>query len=162
MVPACQLEAVDSSAPRVDLQIPAAPGSYVLVLAAPQSLRLEVGRLGWVTLTPGYYVYFGSAMGPGGLRARLGRHLRPDKTRRWHIDYLTQHTWPVAVHWRLEPPGVGPVHLECLWCQQVVQHAGVTAPVRHFGSSDCRAGCPAHLLRLPTDLTITQLLGELI
>jgi Uri superfamily endonuclease len=26
---------------------------------------------------------------------------------------------------------------------------GVTAPVPGFGSSDCRAGCKAHLYRLP-------------
>ncbi|HYA22015.1 MAG TPA: DUF123 domain-containing protein [Thermoproteota archaeon] len=38
---------------------------------------------------PGLYLYVGSARGPGGLRARVARHLRRDKVRKWHIDYLT-------------------------------------------------------------------------
>ena len=40
-------------------------------------------------LAPGCYVYAGSARGPGGIRARVRRHLRPDKTPHWHIDQVT-------------------------------------------------------------------------
>lgn len=176
--------------PRVVTDIPALPGSYVLVFDLKQPLGLEVGRLGMVTLAPGRYVYFGSAWGPGGLQARIRRHVRPDKSPHWHIDYLTQQVQPVFVHWQPEVPdferasgtslpenvirqkaparGIRPGlphsearRLECAWCQRIVQCTSVSIPVYHFGSSDCRAGCPAHLLRLPAHLTISQLLGDL-
>jgi len=38
-------------------------------------------RLGW-------YVYVGSALGPGGLAAKVGRHLGGRKMCRWHTAYL--------------------------------------------------------------------------
>ena len=46
-------------------------------------------RFGKLTLAAGQYAYVGSAHGPGGLRARVGRHLRAEKPLHWHIDYLT-------------------------------------------------------------------------
>ena len=55
--------------------LPAAPGSYVLVLRADLPARLAIGSLGELEIRPGYYLYTGSAFGPGGLRARAGRHL---------------------------------------------------------------------------------------
>jgi len=42
-----------------------------------------------LALGPGLYVYVGSACGPGGLRARLARHLCGRRRRlHWHIDKL--------------------------------------------------------------------------
>lgn len=160
MVSADPMGVTHTTNPSGVADIPTLPGSYALVLAVPEPLRLEVGRLGWLTLVPGLYVYFGSAMGPGGLQARIRRHLRPDKVPHWHIDHLTRWVQPFVVHWRAATCGLGPVRLECGWCQRVAQCAGVEAPIRHFGSTDCRAGCPAHLLRLPADMIITPLLGE--
>ncbi|MEQ8660208.1 MAG: DUF123 domain-containing protein [Gammaproteobacteria bacterium] len=66
----------------------ARPGTYVLALVAPAAQTCMVGRLGTVTLVPGYYLYVGSAFGPGGVRARVRRHLRRDRRRHWHLDYL--------------------------------------------------------------------------
>ena len=43
-------------------------------------------------LQPGYYVYLGSALGPGGLRARIAHHQKPSLRPHWHIDYLRAHT----------------------------------------------------------------------
>jgi Uri superfamily endonuclease len=45
-------------------------------------------RLGRPVLARGVYAYVGSARGPGGLAARLGRHLRGSGRPRWHVDYL--------------------------------------------------------------------------
>jgi len=59
------------------------------MLQAARRARLHVGSLGTLTFQPGLYLYVGSARGPGGLRARVNRHVRRDKSRRWHIDYLT-------------------------------------------------------------------------
>lgn len=64
-------------------------GHYVLVLEARAPLSLRTGRHGDIRLGPGIYLYVGSAHGPGGLRARLERHLCGKRKRaHWHIDKL--------------------------------------------------------------------------
>jgi Uri superfamily endonuclease len=109
------------------------PISYQLVIEVPSTLHLPVGRLGEYEFPAGTYVYTGSAR--RGLEARLVRHGRSAKTLRWHIDYL------------LAAPGVRIRKIvrsgqaEC----RLNQSAKGTVPVPGFGSSDCRAGCGAHL-----------------
>ncbi|MCP3952032.1 MAG: GIY-YIG nuclease family protein, partial [Desulfobacterales bacterium] len=63
-------------------------GTYALVMRLARPRTIPVGRLGPVIFKPGHYVYTGSALGPGGLAARIGRHLKPSKKFHWHIDYL--------------------------------------------------------------------------
>lgn len=122
---------------RAGTDLPAVPGAYLLILPLARPLALG-GRLSG-TLAPGRYLYFGSANGPGGLRARVARHLRRDKRPRWHVDQVTAAARPaVALAW----PGGG----ECVWRARV-EAAGAGVPVPGFGASDCRH-CPAHLLRL--------------
>jgi Uri superfamily endonuclease len=123
-------------------EFPPARGTYVLIVRVDQPLRLAIGRLGSVTFSSGYYAYVGSAHGSGGLRARLGRHLRADKPLHWHIDYLTAAA-PITAIWLR----VSPERLECTWAQEII--AWGTVPIPHFGSSDC--ACPAHLIALPED-----------
>jgi Uri superfamily endonuclease len=120
-------------------ELPPARGTYVFIVRVDQPLELVVGRLGRVTLSSGYYAYVGSAHGPGGLRARLGRHARADKPAHWHIDYLTAAA-PITAVWLRESPE----RLECAWAQELIARGMV--PVPHFGSSDCT--CPAHLIAL--------------
>ncbi len=62
-------------------------GLYVLVLHVPGSTTVEVGALGEHLLSPGVYLYVGSAQ--PGLARRVQRHLAPRKPLRWHIDALT-------------------------------------------------------------------------
>jgi Uri superfamily endonuclease len=112
------------------------PVSYQLLIDVPAALQLDVGRLGRIELAAGRYIYTGSAT--RALEARIARHLRPRKPRRWHIDWLT--TAPgvrVSVHLRSARP-------EC----ELNQATLGTVPVDGFGSSDCRAGCGAHLKRV--------------
>jgi len=71
--------------PRVGL--PSLPGTYALVLRFSKRLEIIVGKLGVLSVQAGYYVYVGSALGPGGLAARVGRHCRREKALRWHVDY---------------------------------------------------------------------------
>ena len=123
---------------------PPAAGTYVLIVHVDQPLTLAVGRLGTVTLPGGHYAYVGSAHGPGGLRARLNRHLRADKPLHWHIDYLTAAAPVIAIWLR-----VSLERLECAWALALIARG--TVPVPRFGSSDCT--CPAHLIALP-DTTI--------
>jgi len=118
--------------------LPAAPGAYALWITLRAPLALPIPRLGRPVLPPGRYVYCGSAGGPGGIRARVGRHLRPGKRARWHVDHLTGAgvvTAIVAV-----PEGD-----ECRLAVALLDAPGTAVPVPGLGSSDCRV-CAAHLL----------------
>ena len=61
-------------------------GSYVLLIKLPTEVAINIGSLGYVHFSRGWYAYIGSAM--GGLKSRVTRHLRKDKKLHWHIDYL--------------------------------------------------------------------------
>ena len=63
------------------------PGTYVLIISATRKINLRVGQAGQISVRPGYYMYAGSARGPGGLRARVLRHIKTTKRCHWHIDY---------------------------------------------------------------------------
>lgn len=120
--------------------LPAGPGAYALRLrlAAPAALPPAFGA---AMLPAGWYVYLGSARGPGGLRARCGRHLRRDKGRRWHIDWLT--TAPQAEALAVLPVPGGE---ECV-LRAILADLGCGAPVPRFGASDCRT-CDSHMVAL--------------
>lgn len=123
--------------------LPALPGSYLLVLRLSKQRPIRVGALGVVTFPPGLYVYSGSAMGPGGLRARLGRHWRGGSRRRWHVDYLREQA-PVAAAAFV----TGRERAECRWAALLAGLGGAMV-CAGFGASDCR--CPAHLVHLQDD-----------
>jgi Uri superfamily endonuclease len=128
------------------LSYPNTPGTYVLFVQVNEPVTLSVGRLGTVNFTVGLYAYVGSAHGPGGVRARVGRHLRADKTRHWHIDALTAAAPIIAVWYTASP-----ARLECKWAAACATLPGVTVPVPGFGSSDCT--CRAHLFQV-TDAAV--------
>lgn len=113
------------------------PGLYALGLVLPHPTTLDVGALGAHTLSPGYYVYVGSAWGPGGLAARVSRHVRGDGRPHWHVDYLRRVAEPVAL-W------LGPgARDECAWAQALLVRPDAHVVVPRFGASDCN--CAAHL-----------------
>ena len=114
------------------------PGTYALVLRATQQKNVQVGRLGKLAMQQGFYVYIGSALGPGGLKARVGRHLRPAARPHWHIDYLRRETEWVAVWYAYVVS-----RRECAWADAFSNLRGSKIPLFGFGSSDCR--CSAHL-----------------
>lgn len=125
--------------------LPAAPGSYRLAIALPDGAPLPprlATRVGCAALPAGWVVYAGSARGPGGLRARVRRHLRRDKTLRWHVDWLT--TAPGAV----TLVQACPARSECGLTAEALAIDGAWCPVPGFGASDC-ACCPAHLIAVP-------------
>lgn len=64
------------------------PGTYALILLSDSNARVQIGRWGEIELVPGYYLYVGSAFGPGGVRARVSRHCRADKPKHWHISFM--------------------------------------------------------------------------
>jgi Uri superfamily endonuclease len=123
--------------------LPQEPGTYALVLRIAQDLILTVGKLGTANLPSGLYVYLGSAMGSGGVRARVARHFRDSRRIHWHIDTLTKVCSAEGVFWVIDS-----ARLECAWAQSLLRLPGSGVPIPGFGSSDCSLGCPAHLVRI--------------
>ncbi len=56
-----------------------------------------------ISLRQGYYIYVGSAFGPGGVNARVSRHFRNTKKLHWHIDYLRTFLRPLTVLYSHDP-----------------------------------------------------------
>ena len=79
----------------MDVELPEAKGTYILLVSLNQAKRLEIGRLGAFDLVPGFYAYVGSAHGAGGLRARIQHHLESTAEPHWHIDYLLRWVLPI-------------------------------------------------------------------
>jgi len=128
---------------------PGVTGSYILWFDLQAPLVVVVNRLGRLHLAAGCWAYVGSAQGPGGLRARVQRHLQPAERRHWHIDSVTGVCPPSAVSFVESTQ-----RQECTLVQALLA-AGAAAPIAGFGSSDCRQGCPAHLLHWPASLPET-------
>ena len=63
-------------------------GIYFLLIHLDRSVSIPVGALGEVEFPEGYYLYVGSAQ--RNMRKRIERHLRREKRKRWHIDYLLE------------------------------------------------------------------------
>ena len=126
--------------------VTAAPGAYVLLVDLARPLALDIATLRGTVLPAGRYAYCGSAHGPGGLRARIGRHQSPEKAMHWHVDRLTRAGRIIAVH--AEPGGS-----ECDLFARLRAMPGVTVALAGFGSTDCRR-CPAHLARVADDFDI--------
>lgn len=115
-------------------------GAYLLLITLTQPLRFTL-RCRDLTLPAGTYAYAGSANGPGGIAARVARHMRSEKKLHWHIDTLTMAASEIT-------PFAFPGGKECALVDRLLA-AGCDVPVPGFGSSDCRI-CPAHLLRFST------------
>lgn len=151
--------------------LPKVPGTYALFLHLPESRQLPVGGLGELFFPAGEYVYLGSAFGPGGLRARLGRHLRGDGTPHWHIDYLRKlaqasgHCYVIADQEVQRPPklsqGPGREKLECRWSQALAALTAASIPAPGFGASDCTSRCPAHLVAFLKEIAPDEICSTL-
>ena len=119
--------------------VPADGGAYLLILRLARPLALNIRTLSADILPSGWYAYAGSAHGPGGLRARIARQLKTEKSVHWHIDRLTPVADPlIALAY--------PQARECGLVSVLIGSGGFTAPLPCFGASDCRQ-CSSHLLR---------------
>lgn len=141
------------------LAIPNSQGVYILHLELARSRSLTIGRLGSFSFQPGEYLYVGSALGPGGLKSRLGRHLHGSERRHWHIDWLRPFTL-VRGYFYLATSE----HLECTWNQVLMHQPGACTPVPGFGASDCRnepTPCAAHLVWFDMGIDKYKIRGNL-
>ena len=114
------------------------PGTYTLVLSSSMEKPVKVGKLGNLLLKPGFYVYIGSAFGPGGLTARLGHHLKNSSRPHWHIDYVAPILQLYQIWYTYDP-----TRREHQWAEIHGVARGASIPFPGFGSSDC--SCPSHL-----------------
>lgn len=125
-------------------------GTYALVLFLAHSRMIQIGRLGSFVFPSGYYAYIGSAFGPGGLPARIGRHLRKEKRLHWHIDYLREHTFIEEV-WVCREYKKS----EHAWARFLENHIAASQPVPGFGCSDCT--CSTHLFHFDSHTSFTRI-----
>jgi len=122
---------------------PSAPGAYILQVDIAENVLVTIAGRSPTELTAGRYLYCGSAKGPGGLRARLARHMRYGKTVHWHIDQLTERG--IIIGSWIVPNG--------RQCELVAMLGSLPMPIPGFGSSDCRR-CRSHLLYRPTGVSM--------
>ncbi|MDK2891787.1 GIY-YIG nuclease family protein [Methanohalophilus sp.] len=115
-------------------------GTYCIILKTGGCTQ-KVGSLGEIEFKTGYYVYVGSALGPGGLK-RMYRHISLYENRgedyfkkpRWHIDYLL-----LSPFFNLEDVLYveSEERIECALAERI--DVGILG----FGCSDC--SCHSHL-----------------
>ncbi|MCK4643570.1 DUF123 domain-containing protein [bacterium] len=134
-------------------------GSYLILIRWRGGKLLSKEKT--VELPAGHYLYAGSANGPGGLYARLSRHLRKHKTAHWHIDELTGSS-------NAEVFATAIVFTSASESQIVESLDFLSCPIEGFGSSDSPHS--AHLFyskEFPLDVNrilsvIKKLKGEVI
>ncbi|RLI45323.1 GIY-YIG nuclease family protein [Candidatus Bathyarchaeota archaeon] len=120
-------------------------GIYTLIIFLSSDTELKVGKLGTQTFPAGYYTYTGSALGKGAtsLKQRVTRHLKKQKQKFWHIDFLLAHenatiTAIIAAQTSRK--------LECKMNRYIIEELKPKIPVVNFGASDCKENCKSHLL----------------
>jgi Uri superfamily endonuclease len=117
-------------------------GTYALMFACLTAVHMPVGRLGRVFLPAGYWIYVGSAFGPGGLRARLNHHLKPSARPHWHLDYIKR-----ALHAQEIWTTTDTVKREHDWVGIMAAMEGASLPLAGFGATDC--SCRSHIIHFP-------------
>mgnify|MGYP001054298040 CR=1 FL=1 len=109
-------------------------GAYIITGLLKRNRTVEIGSLGRISFKKGYYLYIGSAM--NSLSSRIKRHMRKEKTMRWHIDYLIPYLQDIRAI-----PIQSSEDLECHLAQEI---ESITVDyIKAFGSSDCN--CKSHL-----------------
>jgi Uri superfamily endonuclease len=127
-------------------KIESKPGTCCVLFRSHKRRRTQIGRWGCLYIEPGYYLYVGSAFGPGGVAARVLWHCRKSRrstAKHWHMDYLKDHVTPVVV-WC----SYALTCLEHRWARRLLRMAEMT-PIDGFGCSDCQ--CQTHLFHTSTE-----------
>ena len=120
------------------LEMQARAGTYALVMSCSSEHQVEVGKIGRLQLRPGFYVYVGSAFGPGGLKARIAHHIKISENPHWHMDYLRPALILKEIWFTYDS-----IRREHQWADTLARIDGETIPFSGFGASDCR--CKSHL-----------------
>lgn len=123
---------------------PSQSGSYIIWVELSRPIQIK--RPAPARLDAGLYAYCGSAKGPGGLKARIKRHLSPNKRIRWHIDQVTSQACQIGAWGWLDIVEIS----ECQLVHALLATDNSEIPIKGFGSSDCKT-CPSHFLKLSND-----------
>ncbi|MCW9036051.1 MAG: GIY-YIG nuclease family protein [Rhodospirillales bacterium] len=134
---------------RKTMAISAKGGSYLLLIDLEKPLILPQKQFLKTPLESGRYLYAGSAYGPGGLRARVSRHIKKRKPKRWHIDYVTTKS-------AIKEALIVEDAKECDFISHLLEIEGIIVPLKGFGSSDCKK-CPSHFLKIPETLSLEDI-----
>jgi len=124
--------------------------SYILEIKLREDIKLLIGKLGLVGFRRGFYFYVGSAK--KNLLSRIGRHLKKDKKRFWHIDYfLSSDKVSIRNIWASSKKECV---LSCAFLKRNFSY------IEDFGSSDCK--CRSHLFFSKDRLSeLKRFLGKL-
>ncbi|MBS7615125.1 GIY-YIG nuclease family protein [Candidatus Bathyarchaeota archaeon] len=122
-------------------------GYYVLLIYVKANTEILVGKLGVKNFKKGYYVYTGSALGKGALSlgGRIRRHIRRQKTVKWHIDYLLSDENASV---KAVMTSISEQKMECRINKRLKEVFHGQTPIMKFGASDCKENCYSHLLYL--------------
>jgi len=113
-------------------------GVYVLIIQVDWDIHANVGAKGRLTFRKGLYAYVGSAQ--NSMEQRVKRHLRKEKHRFWHVDYLLANDAAKVIevfHKKADKTD------ECMIAKAIGERG---EPVDGFGSSDCN--CKSHLFHV--------------
>ena len=136
--------------------IPRQPGTYLLIFRSEQSTRLDVGRVGSIQLQVGYYLYVGSAFGPGGLQARVRHHAKISTRPHWHLDYIRPALSLTGIAYSTDM-----LRYEHAWAGRLYYTRQMAIPLRSLGASDCR--CESHFFYTqdePITTALRKTLGD--
>jgi Uri superfamily endonuclease len=113
-------------------------GIYVLIIRVAENISVNVGALGKTVFPKGLYAYVGSAQ--TNLEQRVKRHLRSEKRKFWHIDYLLDNPTTKIVKVFFKEASKAE---ECKTAKAIGEKS---KPVAGFGCSDCN--CRSHLFQI--------------
>ena len=110
----------------------------MLIIQVDKDVGVNVGALGKLWFEKGVYAYVGSAQ--TNLEKRINRHLRKNKRKFWHVDYLLDNDAIkiASVFFKQATKAE-----ECK-IAKVIGERG--EPIAGFGCSDCK--CKSHLFQL--------------
>ncbi|MGC9114507.1 MAG: GIY-YIG nuclease family protein [Fervidicoccaceae archaeon] len=110
-------------------------GYYIFIFNLRKNKKIKIGKLGHMSFMEGYYLYLGSSFLKGGILQRILWHLRKEKKKHWHIDYLTtlEELEPIEIFYICyNDKGKEPLIAECL------NEKGFLV-IERFGSSDVKS-----------------------
>lgn len=122
----------------MDIEINPNHTTYRLYLNLPVDQTITVGKLGTFLFKKGVYIYVGSAK--KNINQRINRHLKKEKTNRWHIDYVRKYG-DLFYYETFENKE------ECELTRETIRTFNGQCPYRKLGSSDCH--CFSHLIYCP-------------
>jgi Uri superfamily endonuclease len=114
-------------------------GIYILLINLEKDVDVTVGAKGRIQFKKGLYAYVGS--GQTNLEQRIRRHLRGEKRKFWHIDYLLNSCAAKIVKVFFKEAENSE---ECIVAKTI---GTKNTPIFGFGCSDCK--CKSHLFHLP-------------